>query len=222
MARRSSNSGVVWQVIAPWVRWPLRSPTRLAMVLVGLTLVFIVASNVTHRVDSADAAPAATPASDAGTTTSSPGPSLTSTIPPTAAPSSASTTAGQPAAASAPAGDTPGSVAAAFVTLWARPDVTQPSWSQALQPMAAQAYGQELTTVLPVNVPARSVTGAAPAEVTGAQAYVVVTTDVGTVRVALTDAAQGWRVDSVSPEHLTPGGSVASSIAPTYTAIPRS
>lgn len=222
MARRSSNSGVIWHVIAPWVRWPLRSPARLAMVLVGMTLVVIVASNVTHRGDSADAVPAVTPASDTGTTASPLGRTSTSTSTSTApAPSSATTAAGQPEATEgAPAGNTPETVASEFVTLWARPDVTQPSWSQALRPMATQAYGQQLITVLPVNVPARSVTGASPAAVAGTQASVVVTTNVGTVRVALTEAAEGWRVDSVSPEHLTPGGSAASSIAPTYTSIP--
>jgi hypothetical protein len=42
----SKNSGVLWQVVAPVVRWPLYSPRRLALVVallaaVGLTLAYL-------------------------------------------------------------------------------------------------------------------------------------------------------------------------------------
>lgn len=42
--RKTSSSSVVWQVVAPVVRWPLWSPARLAMVLAAVVAVCFVLS----------------------------------------------------------------------------------------------------------------------------------------------------------------------------------
>jgi len=57
MARRNSNSGVLWQVLAPWIRWPLASPRRLGMVLAGVVAAALLVSYV-HGRSSAQSNPA--------------------------------------------------------------------------------------------------------------------------------------------------------------------
>ena len=44
MPRNHATSGVLWQVLAPWVRWPLTSPRRLGAVLAVVATALVVAS----------------------------------------------------------------------------------------------------------------------------------------------------------------------------------
>lgn len=231
MARKSASSGVFWQVVAPWVRWPLASPRRLTAVVVSVVATLILISTVNGR---SGLEPA--PSSSAVTEGTAPpghsgGASVETTSPAStvsAIPSSTTSRTSSPGqATSTPAQTIGGSadeVAGQFVRLWARPEVTQPGWSQALTPLASAAYGAELATVLPSNVPAHAVTAVAPpvSEASGTS-RVIVTTDVGTIAVSLAEApGSGWKVQSVAPGQLAVTGAAGSTVAPTYTPMPSS
>lgn len=70
---KSSSSGVVWQVVAPVVRWPLWSPARL-----GLVLAAIVAACLALSLVNGDDVGAATPAPSVPTAVvTTPTPSVT-------------------------------------------------------------------------------------------------------------------------------------------------
>lgn len=223
MARRAPHSGVVWQVVAPWVRWPLASPRRLGGVLLGAVAVIIALSMVNGHGQSGSASPARgvsavdeIASAPSGTT---PTAGLTTSAGLTQATQQATGT--DAGVDSVPAGlSKPDAAANQFVVLWARPDEPQPSWSQALKPLATDGFARQLSTVLPLNVPARKVTGTHAPVVNGGSASVLVNTDIGTVRVDLVRATAGWRVDSIAPDHVTSRGDAGSSIAPTYTPIP--
>ena len=134
MAPKSkATSGVLWQVIAPWVRWPLKSPARLATVLGGVLAVLLLASTL-HTSDTATAVPdPADAAATVSTETADPG----STPAPSTSPgtSTASTAAPATSVNQASASDT----ALGFVRLWARPQLAQPQWSADLAHFQAGA-----------------------------------------------------------------------------------
>lgn len=238
---RNSNSGVIWQVIAPWVRWPLASPRRLAVVLLGIVAMLLTISTVNSRRANSEGAPAApssasvTAAATGDTTSDALGSAPSATSLATTAPSTSTPTSGSaapvvpvtPPDTASPATDTAQGIAMQFVRLWARPDVAQPAWGQALAPLATTGYATELGTVLPSNVPAHRVTAvvaqsSSTAAGSGVTASVTVGTDAGTVKVMVTqEPGQIWRVQSIAPDQLTPNSTGAgSSVAPSYTPLP--
>lgn len=166
----------MWNVIAPFVRWPLHSPLRLFLIgMTALVLVF-----VAGEINGDDTAPAATPAAEASATSSaepswSTVRSSEAAVTPTAAASPAPDgTAGAAAGVSGedetdafhddPAKTNPsaaaGDAAAEFVASWARPDRTVQDWSAEVQPLVTDGlWSDGLANTDPANTPAVTVRG---------------------------------------------------------------
>lgn len=195
---RVTSRGILWEVLAPVIRWPLRSPTRLAAVVGGVLLVMVLSARLGAG---GDPAPSPSPSPSVSASSSSATPST----PPPVTSSPASTPGAStppPAAALPPAAS---SVAQSFLTAWARPEVAQPAWFAALKPLSTADLAAGLAQTDPRNVPALTLTGdLEPREVSpnlAAPTRAVLVADTTTGQIAVTVVLQGkaWLVQQIAP-----------------------
>ena len=173
--RSTTTRGVLWEVIAPVLRWPMRSPLRFFSVVVGIVFVIWL---IAQWSDAPDAEPAAQPERGSATAEQSPG------------------ATGSPA----PVPD-PRPLATKFVAAWARPDLTTDQWWEGINAARPdESLAQALGTTDPATVPATKVVGAAEVlEQTDGEARVEVTTDGPKVIVYLTLVDNVWYVANILP-----------------------
>lgn len=173
--RSTTTRGVLWEVIAPVLRWPMRSPFRFFSVVVGIVFVIWL---IAQWSDAPDADPAARP--ERGSVSAEQSPSAT----------------GSPA----PVPD-PRPLATKFVAAWARPDLTTDQWWEGINAARPdESLAQALGTTDPATVPATKVVGAAEVlEQTDGEARVEVTTDGPKVIVYLTLVDNVWYVANILP-----------------------
>ncbi|WP_214404032.1 hypothetical protein [Pseudonocardia lacus] len=181
---RSAAYRVIWQ-------WPLRSPGRLAFVVV---VVLAVAVGVTVGLGLLRGPePAAAPF---GPTTARP--SAGATTPSSGTPRS--TPGGTSAASPLPLSEAPTEAldaAERWAKAWVRPaeDTTARQWLDRLRPLTTEEYIGVLSGVDPENVPATRVTGEPEAvRVADRNVQVEVETDAVTLRILVVDTEAGWRV----------------------------
>ncbi|MCO1655390.1 hypothetical protein [Pseudonocardia humida] len=182
---RSAAYRAIWQ-------WPLRSPARLASVVV---VVLLVAVGVTvglgylrgpepaTPLTSPTARPSAGANPSAGTPRSTPG-----TGPSSSAVSPLPLSQVPPEALDA---------AERWAKAWVRPDEGTPArvWLDGLRPLTTEEYLGVLSGVDPENIPATRVTGdPSPVRVAERNVQVEVPTDAVTLRVLVVDTESGWRV----------------------------
>jgi len=224
---RRQTQGVLWDVIAPWVRWPLHSPRRLFTVVAGLVLAVVLwqVLNGTPPVPESSPSPAAGPATTAQTSSTAeplPSPTLTpaaATVAPTAttppAPSAAAAASVtsplvSPTSTAAPAVP-PGSAEAArgFVVAWARPSLPAAQWLAGVRAYLAPELERSLSYTDPAQIPASTVTGAATMVHVlpdGTAASFVVPTDAGPIRVDLVLVKGRWLATAIEPASVTEPG----------------
>lgn len=176
--RSTTTRGVLWEVIAPLLRWPMRSPFRFFSVAVGIVFVIWV---IAQWSDAPDAEPAAQPERGASASASA----------------GASGSAG---ASVAPVPD-PGAAATKFVTAWARPDLTSEQWWAGINAANPdESLAQALGPIDPVTVPATKVVGPPKVlEQNDSEARVEVATDGPKVIVYLTLIGNVWYVANILP-----------------------
>lgn len=199
---RPTSRGILWEVLAPVVRWPLYSPARLLTVLAVVAAVVLVLPRVAGP---GEGPPAASPAASA---TASPGSSPGDQRDSPDGPSPSTTTPAPGGSSSPPGPDLPAAATTAattFLTSWARPAVPQRSWYAALAPLATPDLAQGLAVTDPRNVPATRVTGPLePEEVSPnltapTSVVFVAATDAGAVAVTVTLTGSAWLVAHVAP-----------------------
>ncbi|MGW5237853.1 hypothetical protein ACWEOW_02870 [Monashia sp. NPDC004114] len=209
--------GVLWDVIAPWVRWPLHSPRRLFAVLGGV-VVLMVLWHVASRA-AATTQPTASATSAAVTSTAAP------STPSDTAPAPASTMTAMPtgtlpgttpsaSVGTSPAGGNPsdptdpavpaGSAEAAqgFVTAWARPSLPADQWLSGVRGYVAPELERSMSYTDPARIDATTVTG--PARMVhvlpdGSAATFEVPTDAGATRVELALVKGRWLATDIVP-----------------------
>lgn len=173
--RSTTTRGVLWEVIAPVLRWPMRSPFRFFSVVVGIVFVIWL---IAQWSDAPDAEPASRPERGAVSAGQSP------------------TATGSPA----PVPD-PGAAATKFVAAWARPDLTSDQWWAGINAARPdESLAQALGTTDPATVPATKVVGTAKVlEQSGSEARAEVTTDGPKVVVYLTLVDNVWYIANILP-----------------------
>lgn len=195
---RVTSRGILWEVLAPVIRWPLRSPTRLAAVVGGVLLAMVLSARLGAG---GDPAPSPSPSPSVSAASSSATPSSTPQV--TSSPSSTPGSSSTPTAAALP--PAAASVAQSFLAAWARPDVAQPAWFAALKPLSTPDLAAGLARTDPRNVPALTVTGDfEPREVSPnltAPTRAVLVADTTTGQIAVTVVLQGetWLVQQIAP-----------------------
>ena len=174
--RSTTTRGVLWEVIAPVLRWPMRSPFRFFSVVVGIVFVIWL---IAQWSDAPDAEPASQPERGAA-----------------ASAKQSATATGSPA----PVPD-PRPLATKFVAAWARPDLTTEQWWAGINAARPdESLAQALGTTDPATVPATKVVGAPKVlEQTDGEARVEVTTDGPKVIVYLTLLDNVWYVANILP-----------------------
>jgi hypothetical protein len=109
-------------------------------------------------------------------------------------------------------------VAVAFVTAWARPDVSAATWRAALAPLSTPALRKSMRFTDPARVPAtRVVARGSTAHLSPGRDVVRVVTDGGTVAVMLLWDAGRWVVDEIGPADRPPAADPPP-VGPTITA----
>ena len=215
---RRQTHGVLWDVVAPWVRWPLHSPRRLLTVLAALVL----AITLWHAVAEAASGPtsptgpggvqptaAASSAADlpaSPTAGSDAGPPPASTVPsdaPNAAPAeTAGSAPGSPVSAVPPVPPGSGEAARGFVTAWAHPDLPAEEWLAGVRGYLTPELERAMSYTDPAAIPSKQVIGPAEmvqAQPDGAAASFDVPTDAGPVRVDLALLQGRWLVTDIVP-----------------------
>jgi hypothetical protein len=185
---KTTTKGVVWDVIAPAVRWPLYSTRRLAGVLVAVLVAVVIASNIGSSAEPRGSEPgeSATAVNTPRSGAPSPLPSLSTALTSSAADADDETAAG--------------TTATAFVRAWARPDLDQLTWWEGINETADEAFSQALGSTDPDNIPATKVTGTPTVRLIEGRAEVTVKTDGPTVLVVLVlDETGAWRVANLLP-----------------------
>ena len=206
----TATRGVIWDVLAPIVRWPLHSPARLATVLALAILAGITAAQMSGGTPTTPPAPlstttTSTPSETDATSTSSacqtctPAPAAATTTTLTLSTTAVNTTnPSQGAAAAAKAAE-------GFVAAWAQPKLPQPQWFAGVRDYLSSPLAEAMQYTTPSQVPAAKVTGQArPLQLTPSpnnptSGTYVVPTDAGDMRVALTLSQGRWLVDSIEP-----------------------
>jgi hypothetical protein len=180
---RSAAYRAIWQ-------WPLRSPVRLAFVVVVVLAVAVgvtVGLGLLRGPEPAAAPltpitgrPSASAVPSAGTPRTTPGStSEPSPLPLSEAPQEALDAAER------------------WVGAWVRPaeGTTPRQWLDGLRPLTTEAYMGVLAVVDPENIPATEVTGEPRAvRVADRNVQVEVETDAVTLRVLVVDSEAGWRI----------------------------
>jgi hypothetical protein len=171
MARKSSSSGVVWQVLAPVLRWPLASPRRLGLMVLAVVAALLLVSLVNGR-STGQAAPTSSPPTTSTTETATPSTSVTSSAVeglPGSTPTAPGAThtgsdADQPAAA---VSDRYVTVAHDFVVTYLAAGSTDPTtWQQQIKPLVSDALYPGMVAIDPTRVTTASLTsvhGVSPA-----------------------------------------------------------
>lgn len=175
----TTTRGLLWEMLAPVLRWPLYSPRR----LVGTILAAVLLLAVVTRLGGGPAGdgPAAVRDSVTGSVTSP-----------------------SPGAASAPSVVVaPAVVATRFVTAWAKPRLTIADWYDGILAAGVdEGLAQVLGQTDPTTIPATRIIGPATVIAEGDEtAQVTIRTDGPTVLVALTRPAEGsgWVVSNILP-----------------------
>lgn len=107
------------------------------------------------------------------------------------------TSGGHPEAVKGPRRHAALLAALTYVRSWARPTRGHTAWYTGLQPVVTPAYAQRLAGINLADIPARVVTGS-PRLVSADTAVVVadVPTDVGLIRVTVSNAGGRWLIDN--------------------------
>jgi hypothetical protein len=176
----TTTRGLLWELLAPIVRWPMYSPKRLVAVLVGLTVAVFVIGKVSSD-----------PLSVAQTAASSISPTVSSTVSPAA---TSSTEASDPV----PTSDAL-QVARAFVKAWAQPQLSPNAWWRQVSRYTDEGFGQALGSTNPAQVPATRLRSVRLVSQEGDRAEVNVRTDGPTVRVLLVKDDSRWQVVNLLP-----------------------
>lgn len=160
----------MWHLIAPIVRWPLYSRTRLVLVIAVVLVGVFVAGELNGNDEAPSVAATADPSQSATALPPIPegeAEETTTTAPtPTASDAPETTTEegdtdalsvdpaeGNPSMAAADA-------AAAFVASWARPDLDEKAWAAEVQPRATATFWADgLSQTDPANTPEITVAG---------------------------------------------------------------
>lgn len=222
MARSSKvGQGILWEVLAPVIRWPLHSPARLALVVLALLAAVVGLGRLNGGEEAPPAAAVASSAAqDEATTDTSTSPAQTSSTAASSSSGSPSSTAA--ASASSAAATAPASAARQFVAAWARPELPAQTWLAGVTPLATTGFATSLQSVDPANVPGTRVAGAPVVRAqTPTTATVEVATDRAVVAVSLVPIAGQWKVSALTPVRSiqqTPGA--GSSLRATYTPLP--
>ena len=184
---RSAAYRALWQ-------WPLRSPARLALTVIGVLAVLVAATIGIGMTNGSVALPVgARPTPSAAAPVAPPEPVLLPPVPelePTTLPVSAA-----PAAAL--------QVASRWARAWVRPPdgTTAAKWLDGLRSTTTDEYLGVLSAVDPGNIPATKVTGAAKAvSVAPRSLRVQVPTDALTLVITVVDTDTGWRVSGYDRE----------------------
>jgi hypothetical protein len=189
---RSAAYRAIWQ-------WPLRSPARLAAVVLAVLVVVAGVSYGFAALAGDGAGRAAAPNTTPSTVTSRPpsgaGAAPSGTATPSALPPVAELTPGTLPPGSAPA------AALQVATQWANAWVNHPAgttsaqWVERLRPYTTDEYLVVLGGVDPANVPANRVTGPARAvRYSPKSVQVEVPTDALTLQVLVVEGDTGWKV----------------------------
>ncbi|HEY8721594.1 hypothetical protein [Pengzhenrongella sp.] len=192
---------MIWAVLAPVIRWPLRSPWR----LIGVIVVVILGVNAAGALNSSGGGPPARATESPTTANSTPGnatPTPSGSPPPARA---AHDEIGNSDALSGDPAATNDSVAAAqaaaqFVAAWARPDLSATAWHAAVRPLVTPKFYTALQTTDPANIPAATVSGQPVQVALNKEAGVFdVPTRSTYVRVFVELHAQTWLATDVQP-----------------------
>lgn len=225
MARSSSATrGVLWDVVAPVIRWPLYSPLRLITVLSVMVLAGIGAAQISDGAAGEGGAQSpssgstmsvasgtpATPLSSVGSTPTATASGDCSTCAQTPATSSTPTNTSSTLGASSTTGAAAASAAAeAFTVAWAQPRLPQPQWFAGVRDYLSPQFAQSMQYTTPDQVPASKVTGPArpfqlePSPENPTSGTYLVPTDAGDMRVTLTLIEGRWLIGSIEPASVT-------------------
>ncbi len=188
---RSAAYRSIWQ-------WPLRSPARLAMVVVAVLVVVSGVSLAATALSGGDSSGPAASTSSSAAPTSSSRPTTGSASPgtsPSALPPVAELTPTTLPPTSAPA--TALQVATQWTNAWVThpPGTTAEQWLDRLRPYTTDEYLVVLGGVDPANVPATRVTGQAKAvRYSPKSVQVELPTDAVTLVVLVIEEPAGWKV----------------------------
>lgn len=199
-----SSRGILWEVLAPIVRWPLQSPARFFTVLGVAVVVLFTGARLSGGTGSNEAStgqPSSTPTGSSVTSS----PSSSASEPSSSSPSSTSSSSPSASASSPTLPAAASKTASSFLTAWARPTVAQAAWLAAVKPLATPELAKGLAMTDPRNVPATKVTGAlSPREVSPnltapTRAVFVGETDAGPMGVTVVKSGAAWLVQSIAP-----------------------
>lgn len=148
----------MWPLVAPVVRWPLRSPLRLVGTAAALVLTLALTSQCTS-----------TPSPPQATTTSAASPSPTSTPTPKRTNMADRPDPDAPVETKFDINPVPGAeqvvvlaaapVSVAYVQEWGHPERTREEWLAAMAPLVTTRYYDQLRTVDPTSTFPLTVTG---------------------------------------------------------------
>lgn len=201
MSRKStlrSSRSILWEVAAPVVRWPMRSPVRLGGTLAALLVVLWIFSHVGGGQGSASAASTSVSLSTSMASATSPVAASSTSVSPSG---SASTPAPGPTAATG--GPVSVSLAqtrmTAFMEAWvATKGKTAAQWRKGMERYEDEALRAGMRYASPSRVPAHKLTGQVKTSIVqgGQGATGLVPTDAGTMFVsAVSDGSTWWVVD---------------------------
>lgn len=198
----------MWHVFAPIVRWPLRSPLRLGLIVVAF-IAFVMVTGQLNASDKATPDSAPTTPTTAASAPTSTTPTPAGSVPASATTAPVDTEGGSDADSVADDGPETAAedAAASFVAAWARPDLKAPAWLAGVTPHATPEFAAKLKTTNPANTPNVTVAGE-PVEVAiNAEAAVfdVPTSDSKFYRVQVQVQPNGaWLATDIQPT-LTAG-----------------
>lgn len=178
---RTTTKGILWEVVAPVARWPVRSPLRLCMVTAAIVLLLVAVAHLTGG--------------DANTT------SAVSAERHTVATATSGSSTSSASSVAVPSNQSLSTQARKFVVAWARPRLSQAAWWHGiLAGRPAMTFAQALSQTDPSTIPATKVTG--PARVLSTTPTLVsvrVPTDAGDVMVVLAPTGGRWLVTNLLP-----------------------
>lgn len=204
----------MWHILRPVVRWPLYSPRRLLLTVVGLVVVMMTTSQCSADLDPVPADPASTSTSSADPAPTDP------TAEPSASPSASPSPKLEPGQGASGKSEwdperapwdpvegvvvpalAPDEVAVMYVEQWAHPERTKTEWLAGLAPYVTANHYDELMTVDPANVEKLRVTGPAIEDHMGGDFafFFVPVGDGEYVRVSLSTGGEFWLAAGAEP-----------------------
>lgn len=221
VSNRASSRAVLWEVLAPVVRWPLRSPMRFVGSIAAMCLAVLMISGGSEEPSQSgtdDAAATTAGREPAGAPLLGPVGVAPQQLPlPIGALEQAETPSdplmdepGDPVADDPgdPSTDEPGPAKApsvatdrarAFMKAWANPDLSAKKWRAGVAPFADPVLAEGFAKTDPNNVPASKVNGIKPLEVTDQSIVYRVGTDAGDMRLVMTSDGITWWVSELTP-----------------------